>query len=233
MVRAILDGRKSVTRRVVTWNQRFPEFLGGVGQEDDLSAWGWFFDGPDHHGYMVLERGMNERHDHGCVSLPCPYGQPGDRLWVRETWCRWYGGMRNGADTANGCEPSGTCGVTYLVDMARKRVENAYWDRIRGHSVLAGFESSHAKWRPSIHMPRWASRLTLEVTEVRVQRLQEISDADVQAEGVSVDGTPKALSPESRRATAWRWLWDSINGRRKGCSWSDNPWVWVISFRKV
>lgn len=217
MVRALLDGRKSQTRRVV---KGLPIYVTTLIGSDSR---------PTH------EFGMHWTHE-GVINehVRCPYGQPGDRLWVRETWCRWYGGALGGDRGMECAEPSGTCGVTYLADMARRRVENAYWDRVRGHSVLAGFETSHAKWRPSIHMPRWASRLTLELTEVRVQRLQEISEEDAKAEGVAnylqpgeVPDVPFGYLTDAR--DAFRSLWDSINGER--AAWDSNSWVWAVSFR--
>lgn len=196
MVRAVLDGHKSVTRRVVTWKTRFPDFIGGRGEEQDPSKWGWFFDGPSHHGYMVLGRGLNECQDHGSISIPCPYGEPGDRLWVRESF--------QYAD-------SGQQDVFYAADDERSSVG----------------------WRPSIYMPRWASRLTLEVTKVRVERIQEISEEDAVAEGVfpqENDPVPPMV-PKAREQ--FQRLWDSINGDRSGCSWLDNPWVWAVSFGTV
>lgn len=199
MVRAILDGRKTQTRRVIS--TRHPiEFLGGRGQESDLSAWGWFFDGPEHSGYMVLARGMNQRHEHGCVSIPCPYGEPGDRLWVRETWR---------AETS-------------------EEVQTVYYRADEEWHKGAG-------WKPSIHMPRWASRLTLEVTEARVQRLQEISEEDAEAEGCpgARGGGHPAGDDGMTPREEYRVLWDSINGERQGCSWADDPWVWAVSFKVV
>lgn len=117
-------------------------------------------------------------------SLPaCPYGVPGDRLWVRETWC-------------NGMTEDGYDGVCY---------------RASGDVCVEG------RWRPSIYMPRWASRIVLELTSVRVERLHAITPADAIAEGVS------SLS-------AYRSLWESINGTG---SWRSNPWVWVLGLRRV
>jgi hypothetical protein len=184
MVRAILAGTKTQTRRVV----RGPiEYLGPSGGQDDLSSWGWFFDGQDQHGYMVLARGMNERFDNGFISIPCPYGVPGDRLWVRETW-----------------RGEGPSTVQYRAD---------------------GGDVGTLKWRPSIFMPRAYSRIDLEVTEIRVQRVQEITEEDAYAEGIS--GGDSMGDPVGEYAK----LWDSINGKR--APWASNPWVWALTFRRV
>jgi hypothetical protein len=230
MVRAILDNRKTQTRRVVA--SRHPiEFLGGRGQENDLSAWGWFFDGPEHHGYAVLARGMDERRDHGCVSIPCPYGQPGDRLWVRETW-RTAANLDHLSprQIAKKAEDAGWampwCPIEYEADKSRVNWDAKMW-------------GPAGKTRVSIHMPRWASRLTLEVTEVRVQRLQDISENDAEAEGIerSIDDRwpwrnyEREGAPFVRASSSFMSLWDSINGERPGCSWGYNPWVWAVSFK--
>lgn len=100
MVRAILADKKTQTRRIVTTREPL-QFIGGRGEEADPDKWGWFFDGPDHHGYMVLGRGHDERHDHGITSIRCPHGEPGDRLWVKETFS-------TDALTVYPCPPSGT-----------------------------------------------------------------------------------------------------------------------------
>jgi hypothetical protein len=208
MVRAILDGRKTQTRRLVSTREPL-RFLGGRGDEADPARWGWFFDGPDHHGYMVLGRGLDERHDHGCVSIPCPYGSPGDRLWVRETW-----GLHSHGDET---------------DWFRGSVRGVSEESLRAQYHLAlradwGPLQDGCYWRPGIFMPRWASRITLEITEVRVQRLQEISEDDARAEGT----TPGELGGHY---AAFSCLWDRINLKR--APWSSNPWVWAVTFRTI
>ncbi len=136
----------------------------------------------------------------------CPYGQPGERLWGRETWAQLGDG-----------------------DIARK----ATWPD------AAHLDDPEPKWRPSAHMPRWASRITLEVTGVRVERLQDISEADAIAEGITPKWEPgcsgrlmDALGGFSFRpaASAYAELWEQINGPG---SWDANPWVWVIEFKRV
>lgn len=234
MVRAILEGRKSQTRRVVKGrgSRGLPEFHGGRGEENDPSAWGWFFDGPDHHGYEVLARGLDERHDHGLVSMPCPFGRVGDRLWVRETW-----GLRKHFD---------------FTDWHRRSLRAI--DSLPPEWMLdyrADWQQDHEPnfWRPSIHMPRWASRLTLEVTCVRVERLNAISEEDAKAEGADRDFTPcdpddredprevgypsasdTAHAEATKHRRFFRSLWESINGPD---SWKANPWVWAITFKRV
>ena len=140
----------------------------------------------------------------------CPYGQPGDRLWVRENgWERPERTpkmMREGADT---WEP-------YYFDA------DGYTDLEHDQ-----FKEWRFKRRPSIHMPRWASRILLEIVSVRVERLQDISEADATAEG-----TPHSLNhPAGRTAVEnYQHLWECINGDG---SWDANPWVWVIEFKRV
>ena len=173
MVRAITDGKKSMTRRVVLL--------------------------------------PNNAMDAAWIMCHCPYGQPGDRLWVRETWktCRPDSfAVRFRSDNSTMIVPS-HIPVEY----------GAPW-------------SDGASWRPSIYMPRWASRLTLEVTAVRVEGLQDITNDDAMAEGVHAESGP-VRGVSSLAAAQFAVLWDSINGNRPGCAWADNPWVWVVSFKRV
>jgi hypothetical protein len=175
MVRALLDGRKTQTRRIVKG-----EAL------DWLDASGFapaFVASPDN--------GM------------CPYGQPSDSLWVRETWA-----ARPDYDDL----PPTECG------------NEGIWWKASLSAWPQGYEACHGRWRPSIHMPRWASRLTLELTGVRVERLQGISDADAKAEGCDYTERPPL---SVGYYTAYRELWETINGPG---SWEANPWVWVLEF---
>jgi hypothetical protein len=230
MIGAILAGTKSQTRRIATHRQGI-QFLGGKGEEDDLSCWGYFFDGPDQYGYAVLARGLDEQHDHGLVSIPCPYGEVGDRLIVRETWSP-------DARTVYPCEP-----FIYRADFGRfdDPALGAHNRSCAGNEAdcygcvkeLRGF-----RWRPSIHMPRAASRITLEISDVRVERLQSVSETDAVAEGVSPRPPTKAFVTEHALTNdglsareVFRDLWDSINGSR--APWSANCWVWSISFKRV
>jgi len=175
MIRAILRDRKTQTRRAVNpqpW------------QEPD-GALGWRSKGD----YIEWNNGRGDL---------SPYGVPGDRLWVRETWV----------------PTSSEKSCVYRTD---------FTDRI-GHfwpSIAA--DPKDVTWKPSIFMPRWASRITLEITEVRVQRVQEISPDDIVAEGI-----PKHLNAD----TEYIRLWDFLNAKR-GYSWASNPWVWAIGFKRV
>jgi hypothetical protein len=167
MVRAILDKRKTQTRRIVKGSNKYGVAL-GLG--DTRVLWD-----------------------------KCPYGEPGDRLWVRETWGPCAGGIVYRADGATFCPDGG-------------------------------------KWKPSIHIPRWASRITLEIESRRVERLIEISNDDAIAEGLVYSDScwyptddPK-VSPWMTALGAYRDLWESINGAG---SWDANPWVWVIQFSRI
>jgi len=183
MVRAILEGRKTQTRRVVK----------PLGNDDgfvilDYGNGGWPYrsDDGDSSTHIVRRGGKLyiEETPHAC-----PYGQPGDRLWVRETW----------ADVRT---PASQIQTVYRADWPYKN-------------------PSTKPWKPSIHMPRWASRILLEVTGVRIERLQDISEEDAIAEGVS-----DILNPVG----AYRELWDSINGDG---AWVANPWVWIVEFKRL
>lgn len=189
MVRAILAGAKTQTRRVVK-PQPSSELLAEYAR-------------------IRSERG-SDRSDAQMLTdcVPCLYGSPGTRLWVRETW-------------GNGALPGYPPTYFYRADDV--------------HSHRDGWATPPGlKWRPSIHMPRAASRITLEVTGVRVERLQDISEADAMAEGIQrIAGryTFNGGLHESRTAVeSYRYLWESINGTE---SWSANSWVWVVEFRRV
>lgn len=231
MVRAILEGRKTQTRRV--FSPRHPiSLIGGRDERDDPSAWGYFFDGPDHNGYMVLGRGHDERENHGKISIPSQYGEAGDRLWVRETHAQFAVGNKTGLSPQ--CVAyRATCGD----DGGFEYVNNG--DEIMRLRVT--------KWTPAIYMPRWASRIALEVDGVRVQRLMDISDDDARAEGVEPYTPPHGhISPEQcvpgpgfercrlgdqPHRLPFADLWDSINGKR--APWQSNPWVWAITFKRI
>lgn len=209
MVRAILAGTKTQTRRVV--KPQPPEILPAYAPKvywparDRHMTHG----DPDGAAYLQFERPGDYDGAHvmrGGFGFRCPYGQPGDRLWVRETWAQ---------------PDRRSAGFSPWVYAAN------YQER-----------SSH-RWRSSIHMPRCASRILLDVTDVRVERLQDISEADAQAEGVTPKWEPgcsgrlmDAFGGFSFRpaASAYAELWEQINGPG---SWDANPWVWVIEFKRV
>ena len=176
MVRAILDGRKTVTRRIV--------------KARDLE-------------WMDVHQGLREPDN----AERCPYGQPGgDRLYVRETWA-----------------------APHAYDHLPPRLipQDA-----RIH-YAATEDRGGLLWRPSIHMPRWASRITLEVTGVRVETLQDIDLADALAEGISDTGAlilDSAGNEQGGPIAEYAVLWEQINGTG---SWAANPWVWCISFSRM
>jgi len=140
------------------------------------------------------------------IYLKCPYGQVGDRLWVRETFC----------------EPT-TGRIIYKVDETPYEIS----------SDGSGLYSYHT-WKPSIHMPRWASRIILEITAIRVERVQEIELVDVEDEGIIIPNELLALPDHKGKYLAilqlFIDLWDSLNAKR-GLGWDFNPWVWPISFK--
>ena len=195
MVRAILEGRKTHTRRVIKpqppeiWDTVHPVRNGS----GTLLTWSFHNSAdPDFHGYKK-----------------CPYGIPGDRLWVRETFQEW-------------------------ADVDGKMVPHYKADFPHG----LPFDMN---WRPSIHMPRWASRITLEITGVRVEQVQDITERDIIAEGITAaypynqfeKPTPDPNREGSLLKLAnFKTLWDSIFAKR-GFSWDANPWVWVIEFKVV
>lgn len=208
MVRAILEGRKTVTRRVVKGGQ-VPTIDLSLPHGDPLR---WSAVGQHHPRYGYVVTGSTEEE---CAKQlgrrgVCPYGQPGDRLWVRETF--------------NRSNPGGAEGVYYY------RADGKFPAAMGGNRFY-----SCTTWKPSIHMPRAASRIMLEITAVRVECLQDISEEQALAEGVRDAGEgffdiedSKHLSADPRESFAS--LWESINGAE---SWAANPWVWVVEFKRV
>lgn len=175
MVRAILEGRKTQTRRIAK------EFDG----KPDLDR--------------LLARHPRQK--------GCRYGEPGDRLWVREAWCHFP------ADAPDGMGEQ----VYYRADPGS---EDFRAKQVMGRNGI--------KWRSAIYMPRSLSRITLEITDVRVQRLQEISEEDARLEGVQ-----PGLNPDGEGESyvaGFGDLWESIHGPS---SWNANPWVWAITFGRV
>lgn len=192
MVRAILDGRKTQTRRSVK-HPAAAHWTDGVHEQ---------FDKP---GFVATAGGQAGQAGNW---IKCPYGKPGDRLWVKETWkCH--------------CHETEWTGIKYRADGGFMKPE--LWSHDQGAWCEAREEET--KWRPSIFMPRWASRITLEITAVRVERLHAISDADCRAEGITDEDIGIGLSN-----AAYLGLWERINGRE---SVELNPWVWVIEFKRV
>lgn len=202
MVRAILDGRKTQTRRAVK-----PQPVGNADVQFRLSA-----------AVTAAPDGKQVR---------CPYGQPGDRLWVRET-CR-------AEELTNGLD-----GVRYLADGAFREIDNTQ-AASEAWCAMNAYRGERSATIPSIHMPRWASRILLEITAVRVERLQDISDRgptnDCCAEGVYHCGMECPTYEQwhgaefrSAEKFMYRQLWEQINGPG---SWDANPWVWVVEFKRI
>lgn len=189
MVRAILDGRKSQARRVVKPQPPRTAYSEGFvlasQHRDRLGKW------------IFSDAGSSPTQYIGC-----PYGQPGDRLWVREAFA------------INPNVPS----------MGHSRTLAARHRRYRADGGEPWF-----RWKPSIHMPRWASRITLEITGVRVERVQDITEDDAVAEGrPRHNKPPESISTVEMFAASW----NGLNGKR-GYGWDANPWVWVIDFNRA
>lgn len=192
MVRAILEGRKTVTRRVM---KPQPDFLGSMVDPNTP--------------FKTLDAGLHAR-------ITCPYGQPGDRLWVREAWAADAQVDAIAPHDLSQGEP-----IWYPADLSVRQT---------GCSMI-----SKGRVRPSIHMPHWASRILLEITAVRVERLQDISEKQALAEGVELEGEGVCWAGAAGTASdspveSFRLLWELINGAG---SWNANPWVWCVSFRRV
>ncbi|MBR8082988.1 hypothetical protein [Burkholderia vietnamiensis] len=226
MVRATLEGRKTQTRRVmkhqppddvapITVARYHPTIVDRHGDEAP---------GPEIFG------AFSDDGEWGCKS---PFGEPGDRLWVREAF-RFTSDFDGDSPTSVGgrCLDAGYrtpwAPVRYEVDGAER--DWRWVGTPPGHEVTAG------RARASMHMPRWASRITLEITRVHAERLQAISESDARAEGVTIEEhhmrgyCAGACRPPSIRA--FHDLWDSLNAAR-GHGWDANPWVWAIEFRRI
>ena len=196
MVRALLSGRKTQTRRPIKWKQtRFTE----IGEREDGSKWPW-----------------SEDAEHACDFWhPCPFGAVGDRIWVRETF---QGPLFDYDLMDSYCkDPTPFEKPEFCVYKA---------DGVPAPEFYDADDELHCCWRPSIHMPRWASRILLEITNVRVERLKSISDGDAIREGCSTAD----MKSGDCVADVFARLWASIYGSD---SWKTNPWVWVIEFKRV
>lgn len=205
MVRAILDGRKTVTRRLV-------KPLGAVELSDrHLRGVHAYHDGD--------LRAVFDHADDEPIGVRSPYGKPGDQLWVRETWGLWRSGRGSW--------------LTESVVGVHRGVLDTWTVAFR-----ADGEADGARWRPSIHMPRWASRITLDVVAVSVERLHDITEEDAAREGVEpMDGLwanymcpPEPAPLTSDAIGSFASLWEHINGAG---SWAANPWVWRVEFRRT
>ncbi|EIU5457523.1 hypothetical protein V4238_001364 [Pseudomonas aeruginosa] len=212
MVRAILEGRKTVTRRVM---KPQPDFLGSMVDPNTP--------------FKTLDAGLHAR-------ITCPYGEPGDRLWVRETW--HVGKPHDKTAPADILAPllAEGRGITVLYTAGgwqsvgpAGREEPIYPD----DQPLPDWAG---KGRPSIHMPRWACRILLEITAVRVELLQDISEDQARAEGITDGGCSSCGNhepcgcecPAPSAVDSFVHLWRSTGG-----NWESNPWVWVVEFKRV
>lgn len=209
MVRAILDGRKTQTRRIMA-----PQ------PADDIER--CIFPNPEAIGWK-----SSLRHKHGSTTAHfCHYGKRGDRIWVRETF---QGPLFDYDLMDSYCkDPTPFEKPEFCVYKA---------DGVPAPEFYDADDELHCCWRPSIHMPRWASRILLEITDVRVERLNSIHDVDAMREGIQnlttcshadfgIPGVVNAQHP----VRAFQLLWESIYGAD---SWRANPWVWVIEFKRV
>ncbi|MEN6533352.1 MAG: hypothetical protein ABFD89_06795 [Bryobacteraceae bacterium] len=215
MVLATLKDQKTNTRRVLKPQPPSSESIyAKCGQGISLFNDEWSPDGAT----FRVGGACGLVHDAcGQDSWRCPYGEPGDRLWVKETWKPHCEGPISAEF------PLGTC-VKYRADGVCVKPDT--WDNEQGAWCEAHEEST--KWRPSIFMPRWASRITLEVTGVKAQQVQDISEGDAASEGIQF------ISPDWKKNPVgiFAVLWDSINLKR-GFGWDANPWVWVVQFKRV
>lgn len=224
MVRAILEGRKTQTRRVMkpqpVKSGYFWEWAGAGWNRDDIGA-------SVMSGHSLAVRG--------------PYGLIGDRLWVKETHVfEWW---------EDEPKPPTDRPIHYHAGDGSEWDEPYWlWPHYRATDPAPelyypdhGEDEPHCRWRPSIFMPRWASRITLEIVDIRIERLQHISVEDVLAEGIKqtepdgfylapLAGVPDFPWGDARMAYAA--LWNSIN-EKSGFGWDQNPWVWVVEFKRV
>ncbi|MDT7007316.1 MULTISPECIES: ASCH domain-containing protein [Klebsiella] len=214
MVRAILAGRKTQTRRIMKVqpesNQLGLLLITDSTKHSDIGKYHW------------AESNATGNHVRSKLFL-CPFGAVGDRIWVRE-------GFFPAPLEMQSEPPRKTMwNIAYRDGMQMEKLAPAEYN-----PTIYNYE----RWTPSIHMPRWASRILLEITDVRVERLNAISEEDARAEGI-IDGgclncgEPEpcgCANPEPDATDAFAYLWQSIYGQE---NWNANPWVWVISFKRV
>lgn len=240
MVRALRENRKTQTRRT--------RGLDEINAEPNA----WVYCGIEAGEHVWASSPLASQH-----RIRCPYGVAGDRLWTRETWCtpdEWLPEKKSGTV---GYNADGVCGYRFddgsFMQHGRILEADGYsiaWPESGSDTLI--LKKYGGRWRPSIHMPRWASRDTLEVISARPERLHCITEADAKAEGCeSTEITPDEVSdfqisdnaPELKRLSSklgagtftakfdFMMLWDSING--KTLPWSKNPWVWRVDFRRT
>lgn len=230
MVRAILDGRKTQTRRIVKGTDGAVKFC----KEWDING---------EEIFVVLGEKDHTGMNPVLGAISCPFGAVGDRIWVRETW----GVVSHELDEDGRIQPwTPDRPATVIHEMP---FGNGYYS---GHAIYAadgdftwgdddGYEDGRSCWKPSIHMPRAASRILLEITDVRVERLNAISEEDAEAEGIDMEALYDSqdcydcianhnMTGRPTVTGAFKYLWESIYGEE---GWKSNPWVWVIEFKRI
>lgn len=243
MVRTILDGSKTQTRRIMKVQPSDGFHPTHNGYDLDLNAH-WYTPGViDKNGYLQPAKkdvfGVADENE----GYTCPFGAVGDRIWVRETW----GVVSHELDEDGRIKPwSPDRPATAIHEMP---FGSGYYT---GHAIYAadgdftwgdddGYEDGRSCWKPSIHMPRAACRILLEVTGVRVERLNGISEADAESEGIDMDALADSqdcydciadhnMTGRPTATGAFKYLWESIYGEE---NWLANPWVWVIEFKRI
>jgi hypothetical protein len=245
MVRAILSGRKTVTRRPIKGNQ-IPSR-----SKSDSPEHQWIAVVQDHPRWGFAAFGATEEECAAELAMygGCPYGRQGDRLWVRETWY---------------CDHSEVMRGPYLkpddLDISEARDDGTL---VYAADGLTPYEADQPIWKPSIHMPRWACRILLEITDVRVERLQDISEEQAKAEGCFFTDYGRKCghggngwsevgdcpAPTEHHPQREGWMWDKTTSHEQclgsarnafgnlwnttGGDWDANPWVWVVEFNRV
>ena len=223
-VQGILDGRQSQLRRPVKKDLDHQCWVGnGEGYESASPSW----------SKEGLENGLlwcgNCGH-HAMKPVKCPYGQPRDILWVRETWAKTtnVNSLPDWPGRPHLLLEDGYC-IIYKADGEWQWVDDD------------GFSTEKSYWKPSIHLPKAATRIFLRITDIRVERLQDISEMDAFAEGIDDEGDNYIEAEQARLAGAqvaagspaqhsFSCLWERINGAG---SWQANPWVWVVKFERI
>lgn len=216
MAKAVHEGNKTQTRRIVKGQPPYHETHASIDYQQDLDVYWWWWGSYTQTIYHEAK---------------CPYGKSGDQLWVKETfyaWGRWETRFseKKKRDEWHFIDLTLQCGESYrYADCAPEKV-------LSGKTGMVGW------WkRPSIFMPRVASRILLEISAIRVERLNDISDDDAIAEGAKADPCDHARRTCSEigcycpsAKNDFQYIWDSINGKN---SWQLNPWVWVVTFKKI
>jgi len=202
MVKAILDGRKTETRRVIKPQPKFHRTM------ERLTQFVWT---------SYARRGDGCWENFG--EWKCPHGKLGDRLWVRETWkTNFYGNS-----------------IIYKADnyWNEFKIYHKYFDEwCKWRTKKRVKKEWHKKWRPSIFMPRWASRINLEVLDIWVERIQDITEEGIIAEGFALQAKKFGEPIQYGVRKGFIILWNKIN-KRRGYGWETNPWVFVVKFKRL